>query len=92
MKTLIYHQLTPVIAAIEQSGIPALRGAFSLAAIVFVLVGILIFRRRHQFFDRDLAVLNDDREVRDDRTQLIVLVWSGLTILVLGILIDVWRA
>jgi hypothetical protein len=91
MKTLIYH-LSPVIAAIEQSGIPALRGAFSLAALVFVLVGILIFRRRHLLFDRDPSVVNDEREVRDDRIQLLVLVWGGLTTLVLGILIDVWRA
>jgi hypothetical protein len=92
MKTLIYHQIPPVIAAIEQSGIPALRGAFSLAALVFVLVGILIFRRRHLLFDRDPSVVNDEREVRDDRIQLLVLVWGGLTTLVVGILIDVWRA
>ena len=91
MKTLIYH-LSPVIAAIQQSGIPALRGAFSLAALVFVLVGILIFRRRHLLFDRDPSVVNDEREVRDDRIQLLVLVWGGLTTLVVGILIDVWRA
>jgi hypothetical protein len=91
MKTLIYH-LSPVIAAIEQSGIPALRGAFSLAALVFVLVGILIFRKRHLLFDRDPSVVNDEREVRDDRIQLLVLVWGGLTTLVVGILIDVWRA
>jgi hypothetical protein len=92
MKTLICLQITPLIAAIEQSGIPALRGAFSLAALVFVLVGILIFRRRRLLFDRDLSVVNDEREVRDDRIQLLVLVWGGLTILVVGILIDVWRA
>jgi len=92
MKTLIYYQIPPVIAAIEQSGIAALRGAFSLAALVFVLVGILIFRRRHQLFDRDLAVVNDGREARDNRMELIALVWGGLTILVVGILIDVWRA
>jgi len=92
MKTLIYCQIPPVIAAIEKSGIAALRGAFSLAALVFVLVGILIFRRRHQLFDRDLAVVNDGREARDNRMELIALVWGGLTILVVGILIDVWRA
>ena len=92
MKTLISHQITPIIAAIEQAGIPALRGAFSIAALVAVLVGFLIFRKRHQLFDRDPSVVNDDREVRDDRIQLLVLVWCGLTTLVLGVLIDVWRA
>ena len=92
MKTLISHQITPIIAAIEQAGVPALRGAFSIAALVFVLAGILIFRRRHQLFDRDPTVENDEREVRDDRIQLIVMVWGGLTTLIVGILIDVLRA
>jgi hypothetical protein len=92
MKTLISHQINPVIAAIEQAGVPALRGAFSIAALVLVLAGILIFRRRHQLFDRDPTVDNDVREVRDDRIQLVVMVWGGLTTLVVGILIDVLRA
>jgi hypothetical protein len=92
MKTLIGHQITPIIAAIEQAGVPALRSAFTIAALVFVLGGILIFRRRHLLFDRDPTVENDGREVRDDRIQLIVFVVGGLATLVVGILIDVWRA
>jgi hypothetical protein len=92
MKTLISNQITPIIAALEQAGIPALRGAFSIATLVVVLVGFLIFRKRHQLFDRDPSVINDEREVRDDRIQLLLLVWGGLTTLVVGILIDVWRA
>ena len=92
MKTLISHQIIPVIAAIEQAGVPALRGAFSIAALVFVLAGILIFRKRHQLFDRDPNVENDVREVREDRIQLFVMVWGGLTTLIVGILIDVLRA
>jgi hypothetical protein len=92
MKTLIIHQITPIVAAIEQAGVPALRGAFSIAALVFVLVGIVISRKRHQLFDRDPAVVSDEREVRADRIQLIVLVWGVLTTLIVGVLIDVWRA
>jgi hypothetical protein len=92
MKNLISRQITPVIAAIEQTGVPALRGAFSIAALALVLVGILIFRRRHQLFARDPTVENDVPEVRDDRIQLLVLVWGGLTTLIVGILIDVLRA
>jgi hypothetical protein len=42
-----------MIAVIEQAGVPALRVGFTLAVIVFLVAGILIFRRRHQFFDRD---------------------------------------
>jgi hypothetical protein len=89
---MISHQIVPIVAAIEQTGVPALRGAFSIAAFVFVLAGIVIFRNRHRLFDRDLAVVNDEREVRDDRIQLFVMVWGGLTTLIVGILIDVWRA
>jgi hypothetical protein len=92
MKTQITHQIIPVIAAIEQAGVPALRGAFSIAALVLVVAGILIFRRRHDLFDRDPTVTNDVREVRDDRIQLVVMVWGGLTTLIVGILIDVLRA
>ena len=92
MKTMISHQLVPIIAAIEQAGVPALRGAFTIAALVFVLAGVLIFRKRRPLFDRDPNVMNDDREVRDDRRQLILMVWGGLTSLIVGILIDVWRA
>ena len=92
MKTLMSHQIIPVIAAIEQTGVPALRGAFSILALALVLVGILIFRRRHALFDRDPTVENDAREVRDDRIQLLVMVWGGLTTLIVGILIDVLRA
>jgi LPXTG-motif cell wall-anchored protein len=92
MKTLMSHQIIPIIAAIEQTGIPALRGVFSFLALVLLLAGILIFRRRRQLFDRDPAVENDTGEVRHDRIQLIVLVWGGLTTLIVGILIDVLRA
>jgi hypothetical protein len=89
---MISHQIVPIVAAIEQAGVPALRGAFSIAAFVFVLAGIVIFRNRRRLFDRDVAVVNDEREVRDDRIQLFVMVWGGLTTLIVGILIDVWRA
>jgi hypothetical protein len=92
MKNLINYQIAPLIAAIEPAGIPALRCAFTLAALVFVLVGFLIFRKRHQFFDRDPNVVNDVREVRDDRILLLVMVWAGLATLIVGVLIDVWRA
>jgi hypothetical protein len=92
MKILISHQITPIMAAIEQAGLPALRGAFTIAALLFVLAGLLIFRGRHQLFDRDPAVLGDGREIRDDRILLIAMVWCGLTTLVLGVLIDVWCA
>jgi hypothetical protein len=59
MNTLVTYQATAFIAVIEQAGLPALRVAFSIAVLVFLYAGVLIFRRRRQFFDRDPNVEND---------------------------------
>ena len=82
----------PVIAVIEQASVPALRGAFTLAVIAFLLGGIFIFRRRHQFFDRDPNVLNDVPVVRHNRVEEILVVWGGLMTVLIFILIQVWSA
>ena len=55
------------VAVIEQAGIPALRVAFTIAVIVFLFGGYVIFRKRHQFFDRDPNVPNDVPVVRHNR-------------------------
>ena len=81
-----------VIAVIEQAGIPALRIAFTIAVIIFLFGGITIFRRRHQFFDRDPNVENDVPVVRHNRMEEILLVWSGLLLVLIAILYQVWRA
>jgi hypothetical protein len=81
-----------MIALIEQTGVPALRVGFTLAVIVFLVAGVLIFRRRHQFFDRDPNVENDVPVVRHNREEEILFVWGGLTLVLLGILYQVWRA
>jgi hypothetical protein len=81
-----------MIAVIQQAGVPALRIAFTLAVIVFLVAGVLIFRRRHQFFDRDPNVENDVPVVRHNREEEILFVWSGLTLVLLCILYQVWRA
>jgi len=59
MNTLATNQMTAFIAVLEQAGLPALRVAFSIAALVFLVGGVLIFRRRHQFFDRDPNDMNN---------------------------------
>jgi len=79
------------MAAIEQAGVPALRVAFTVAVIVFLLVGIFIWRRRHQFFDRDPDVENDVPAVRHNREEVILTVWTGLTLVLVSILYEVWR-
>ena len=81
-----------MIPVIEQAGVPALRVAFTIAVIIFLLGGVLIFRRRHQFFDRDPRVENDVPEVRHNRMEEVLMVWSGLTLVLIVILYQVWRA
>jgi hypothetical protein len=95
MKTsnsFISDQVIAFVAAIEQAGIPALRVAFSIAVLVFLYGGVLIFRRRHQFFDRDPNIDNDVPVVRHNRMEEILLVWTGLTTVLVVILIQVWSA
>ena len=81
-----------IIAVIEQAGVPALRVAFTVAVIIFLFAGVFIWRRRHQFFDRDPNVENDIPVVRHNREEEILFVWGGLTLVLLGILYQVWRA
>lgn len=81
-----------MIAVIEQAGVPALRVAFTLALMVFLLGGVFIFRRRQQFFDRDPNVENDVPVVRHNREEAILFVWSGLTLALLSIVYQVWSA
>ncbi len=81
-----------IIAVIEQAGVPALRVAFTVAVIIFLFAGVFIWRRRHQFFDRDPNVENDIPVVRHNREEEILFVWGGLTLVLLGILYQLWRA
>ena len=92
MNTLATNQMTAFIAVLEQAGLPALRVAFSIAVLLFLCAGVLIFRRRHQFFDRDPNVEDDVPVVRHNRGEEILLVWGGMTLVLLGILYQVWSA
>jgi len=92
MNALVTNQVTAFVAVIEQAGVPALRVGFTLAVIVFLVAGVLIFRRRHQFFDRDPNVENDVPVVRHNREEEILFVWIGLTLVLLGILYQVGSA
>ena len=92
MNNLVANQVAAFIAVIEQQAVPALRVGFTLAVIIFLLAGVFIWRRRHQFFDRDPIVENDVPVVRHNREEEILFVWTGLTLVLLGILYQVWRA
>ena len=78
------------MAVIEQAGLPALRVAFTLAVPVFLFGGYVIFRKRHQFFDRDPSVPDDVPVVRHNRLEEILFVWGGLTLVLISILYQVW--
>jgi hypothetical protein len=81
-----------LISAIEQAGVPALRVAFTSAVILFLFVGAVIFRRRHQLFDRDPDVDDDVPVVRHNREEAILFVWGGMTLMLIAIMCAVWRA
>jgi hypothetical protein len=82
----------PTMAVIEQAGVPALRVAFTVAVIIFMFAGFFIWRRRHQFFDRDPDVENDVPVVRHNREEVILSVWAGLTVVLVYTMFQVWSA
>jgi hypothetical protein len=88
----MHTNISLLIALIEPAGIPALRIAFTVAVIFFLVGGVFVWRRRHQFFDRDPNVENDFPVVRHNREEVILFVWGGLTLVLLSILYQVWRA
>ena len=92
MNIPVTYQVMAFMAVIEQAGIPALRVAFTIAVIVFLFGGYVIFRKRHQFFDRDPNVENDVPVVRHNRVEEILFVWSGLMLVLIAILYQVWLA
>jgi len=81
-----------MIAVIEQAGVPALRVVFTIAVVIFMFAGLFIWRRRHQFFDRDPDVENDVPVVRHNREEVILFVWGGITLMLVSILFQVWTA
>jgi hypothetical protein len=92
MNTPIDDPISAFIAVIQQAGVPALRVAFTIAVIIFLFAGVFIVRRRHQLFDPDPNVDNDVPVARHNREEAILFVWSGLTLVLIAILYQVWSA
>jgi hypothetical protein len=92
MNALVRDQLISFMAVIEEAGVPALRVAFAGAVIIFLFAGFFIWRRRHQFFDRDPNVENDVPVVRHNREEVIFIVWGGMSLVLLSIVLEVWTA
>jgi hypothetical protein len=78
------------MAVVEQAGLLALRIAFTIAVIVFLLAGFFIWQRRPQFFDRDPDVENDVPVVRHNRMEEVLFVWGGLTLVLIVICYQMW--
>ena len=60
--------------------------------ILFLFGGVVIFQRRHQLFDRDPNVENDFPIIRHARMEEVIFVWSGLMLVLLSILYQLWSA
>jgi hypothetical protein len=78
------------LLAIEPSGVPVLRIAFTIALLLALGAGVFIYRRRDQLFGRDPEVVNDTPIVRHNRLEEIIFVWGGLTLVVLSVLYQLW--
>lgn len=81
-----------VMAAIQNAGLPALRVAFTGAVIILLGAGVFIWRRRHQFFDRDPNVEDDAPVVRHNRAEEIMFIWGGITAALIFIAYQLWSA
>ena len=79
-----------LLGVIESAGKPALRIGFTISLLLLIGVGVFIYRRRHQLFGRDPEVDNDIPVIRHNRLEEIVLVWGGLTLVVLSVLYQLW--
>jgi hypothetical protein len=81
-----------LIGAIESTGIPALWVVATIAVFFVAGVGLFICHKRHQLFDRDPDGDNDFPAVRRVRAEEVLLVWGGLTLVMVSILLQVWLA
>jgi hypothetical protein len=77
---------------VEQTGVPTLRVGFTLAVIMFLLGGLFIWRSRHQLFDCDPNFENDLPAVRHNREQAIIFVCTGLMLVLLSLLYQIWSS
>lgn len=80
-----------MLAFIDPSALPALRTAVIFFLIIDLIVGAYLFRRRHQFFDKDPDVHDDPKAVRNLREEVILIPWIFITTLLFALLVQLWR-
>ena len=90
MKGLV--ETASLLGVIQPGGIFMLRIFGTLALLGFVAIGVAIYQRRHQLFDRDAEVLNDTPAARHVRLEAVLIVWAGVMLALLGVVIELWRA
>ena len=81
MNTLVTEQITSFIAMTQHAGIPALRIAFTIAALAMSGVGLYTFQKRHQLFDQDLEVDTDTAVARHNRIEEVIFVYARMMLL-----------
>lgn len=86
------NTLAFLLNVIEPVGVPALRIGFTIALLLVIGTGVFIYHRRDQLFGRDPEVESDTPVVRHNRVEEIVLIWGGLTLVVVSILYELWFA
>jgi hypothetical protein len=87
-------QTLHLFATVEPAGLPALRVISVIAALIFAGIGVYIYRRRHQLFDRDPEITQgqDGSAQRHVRLELVVIIWGALMLVMLATLYGIWRA
>jgi hypothetical protein len=78
-----------LLSVVEAAGKPALLIVFTIAVIGIAAVGVLIYHRRHQLFDRDPEVDGDGPAARHSRLEGFILIWSGLILVLVSILYQI---
>ena len=83
----------PYLLAILEAGLPALRVISVIAVLIFAGIGTCIYRRRHQLFDRDPQIAEDEDGPGPChiRLELVLFVWGGVTLVLVATLYEIWR-
>jgi amino acid transporter len=88
MKNIIETAI--LVGVIQPDEIFTLRIFGIVALFCFIAIGVAIYRRRHQLFDRDTEVLNDTPAARHMRLEAVLIVWSAVMLALLGVVMTLW--
>jgi hypothetical protein len=83
----------PYLLAILEAGLPALRVISVIAVLIFAGTGAYMYRRRHQLFDCDAQIAEDEDGPgpRHVRLELVLFVWGGVMLVLVATLYEIWR-